>query len=84
MQNFFLQWLDIVLGLRLSITENFYVGHTAHFNILKSFINGKENILIPYFIPGYGPEENSFNFKFDFYLGINIPLYDDPKFVTKR
>ena len=78
------QWMDIVFGLRLSILEGFYVGHTTHINIFKSFVKGKENNLIPYFIPGYGPEENSFNFKFDFYFGINIPLYDDPKFVTKR
>ncbi len=83
-QNFFVQWMDIVFGLRLSILEGFYVGHTTHVNIFKSFVKGKENNLIPYFIPGYGPEENSFNFKFDFYFGINISLYDDPKFVTKR
>lgn len=83
-QSFFVQWFDIVLGLRVSVSKIFYLGHTTHVNILKSFIRGNDNSLIPYFISGYGPEENSFNFKFDFYLGVNIPLYGDPKFATKR
>ena len=83
-QNFLVQWCDVVLGLRLSISKMFYIGHTTHFNIFKYFLIGKNNSIIPYYISGYGPEENSFNLKFDFYIGLNIPLYDDPKFDTKR
>ena len=82
-QNFLVQWFDVVFGLRLSISKIFYVGHTTHVNIFKSFIKGQDNILIPYYISGYGPEENSCNLKFDFYFGVNIPLFDDPKFAER-
>lgn len=83
-QKFLVHWFDIVLGLRLSISKIFYLGHTTHVNILKNFLKGKDNSLIPYYISGYGPEENSCNIKFDFYLGVNIPLFDDPKFAAER
>ena len=83
-QKFFVHWMDIVLGLRLAISKHFFLGHTTHINILKNFIKENKSCLIPYFISGYGPEENSFNLKFEFFIGYNFFLYNDPKFSEEK
>lgn len=82
-QNFFIHWFDIVLGLRMTVFNNFYLGHTTHLNIFKTFLKKNNTCLIPYFISGYGPEENSYNIKFSFFIGYNIPLFKDPKLENK-
>ena len=82
-QSFFYNWMDVSLGLRVTLFNNFYVGHTSHLNILNHCLKGKNSCLIPYYIAGYGKEENHAEYKFDFFIGYNIPLWKDPKVEAK-
>jgi len=72
LQEFNAHWAEIVLGTRIEVVKNIFLGWTMRGKIRLSY---KDFEMPPvYFIPGYGKAENSFNFDFSYSVFYNIPV----------
>ena len=65
-------WLEISAGPRTEIFKNFFIGWKVH--IRASFINGGQDLLKPYIVPGFGSGDNRVNGGFSYTLEYMIPL----------
>ncbi len=71
-QNYNAHWAEIVLGTRIEVLHNLFLGWSIRGKI---GINYKDFDMPPvYFIPGYGKAENGFNFDFSYSIFYNLPV----------
>jgi len=71
-QNFNAHWAEIVLGTRIEVLKNVFLGWSIRGKIE---ISHKDFDMPPvYFIPGYGKAENGFNFDFSYSVLYNLPV----------
>ncbi|MDX9881082.1 MAG: DUF6048 family protein [Prolixibacteraceae bacterium] len=71
-QNFNAHWAEIVLGTRIEVLKNVFLGWSIRGKIGLSH---KDFDMPPvYFIPGYGKAENGFNFDFSYAVLYNLPV----------
>ena len=71
-QNFSAHWTEIVLGTRIEVLKNIFLGWSIRGKIRLSY---KDYEMPPvYFIPGYGKAENGFNFDFSYSILYNLPV----------
>lgn len=71
-QNYNAHWAEIVLGTRIEVLTNVFLGWSIRGKIR---INYKDFEMPPvYFIPGYGKAENGFNFDFSYSILYNLPV----------
>lgn len=64
-------WLEISVGPRTEILKNLFIGWKVH--LRASFINGGQDILKPYIVPGFGNGGNRVNGGFSYTLEYMIP-----------
>lgn len=65
-------WVEVSAGPRTEILKNFFIGWKVH--IRASFINGGQDLLKPYIVPGFGNGDNRVNGGFSYTLEYMIPL----------
>lgn len=71
-QNFSAHWAEIVLGAKVEVLRNIFLGWSIRGKIMTSY---KDFDMPPvYFIPGYGKAENGFNFDFSYSISYNLPI----------
>lgn len=64
-------WLEVSVGPRTEILKNFFIGWKVHIRV--SFINGGQDIMKPYIVPGFGSGDNRVNGGFSYTLEYMIP-----------
>lgn len=69
-QNAFAHWAEIVVGLRVQVYKNFYMGFTGRYRFLVGCDESEYGA--PYFIPGFGPKNQSFGFTY--VVGYDLPI----------
>ncbi|WP_163709198.1 DUF6048 family protein [Mangrovibacterium lignilyticum] len=71
-QNFSTHWMEVVLGLKGEIFNNFYMG----WSIRTKFILAQKDFDIPpvYFTPGYGKSESGVALDFTYSLYYTLPF----------
>ena len=69
-KDFMAYWIEIVLGVRVSVMKDVFLGWTFR---AKFMLNGRSfNDLAPIYIAGYGRGDKNSAFDFDFYLTYSI------------
>lgn len=71
----FAHWAEIVVGLRVQVYKNFYMGFSGRYRILIGC--DKSEYGEPYFIPGFGPKNSGFGFTY--VVGYNLPVGNKKK-----
>lgn len=74
-QDAFAHWGEIVVGLRVQVYRNFYMGFTGRYRILIGCDSSDYGD--PYFIPGFGPKGSGFGFTY--VVGYNLPFGNKKK-----
>jgi len=71
-QNINAHWAEMVLGTRIEVLRNIFLGWTIRGKIRISY---KDYDMPPvYFIPGYGKASKGFNFDFSYSIFYNLPV----------
>ncbi len=65
-------WAELVFGLRSEVLKNIYMGWSVRVRTVISV--GKDDVLEPYSIPGYGRRDRSTNLGFTYTLEYHIPF----------
>ena len=63
-------WLELLLGVKAEVVNNFYVGLTFRFKFM--IVSPKDDFSTPYIIPGYGNGNERFAIGINYYLSYNI------------
>ena len=71
-QNYNAHWAEIVLGTRIEVLNNLFLGWSIRGKI--GINHGDFDMPPVYFIPGYGKAENGFNFDFSYSVFYNLPV----------
>jgi hypothetical protein len=67
------QWFEIAFGMKTELFKNFFIGWSLRSRILLA--KSKNDIIVPYWIPGYGKGIAKANFGFNYSIFYSIPLY---------
>lgn len=67
------QWGELILGLKVEVLNNFFMGWSLHTRILITQHVDKE--VRPYLIPGFGKATGNAVFDFNYTVSYRIPLF---------
>lgn len=74
----FAHWGEIVVGLRVQVYKNFYMGWSGRYRYM--FSCGTSPYGDPYFVPGFGPKAGGWGFTYT--IGYSIPIKSKSKEET--
>lgn len=74
-QKAFAHWGEIVVGLRVQVYKNFYMGWSGRYRYM--FGCGTSAYGDPYFVPGFGPKEGGWGFTYT--IGYRLPIKSKSK-----
>jgi hypothetical protein len=66
------QWVEITGGVKTELVNNLFMGWTVRLKFLLS--KGKDEVLSPYLIPGYGKGNSNSTFGISYTIMYKIPL----------
>ena len=64
-------WMELVFKMRVNVWKQFYTGYTLRYQFFNQ-LDGADNELQTFDIPGYGKTTQPNSFGFDYYLGWRI------------
>jgi len=66
-------WIEVTGGIRGEIFRNFFIGWTFRGRLM--LFQKKDEVMAPYFIPGFGSGNKRTSIGFNYYVSYKIPLY---------
>ena len=71
-QNLKALWTEAVVGLRVEVINNVFLGWSLRGKL--RLISDKDKQLTPYFIPGYGSGEDNSTIRIQYYISYKLPI----------
>lgn len=59
-------WAELVIGVRLRVWKSLFMGYTTSLKVKKAVTT--DNLITPYYIPGYGVSARKSNIGFNYYI----------------
>jgi hypothetical protein len=69
-------WLEVTGGIKGELFRNFFIGWSFRGRVM--LFRSREDVMYPYFIPGFGAGNKKARLGFNYYFSYRIPLYRKP------